>query len=252
LHVKNWIAERLRLEYEKKQRKMMSMKRFPPSLIGADLVELFGESPRNLLVSANVGGSDDDKCSSIDTIVCESIATIDSMEYLENDDPISDNDNGGYEGVTVMTPNVQTKLEEPISKAQDLLSIPKPAPYSPATRPMGNRSPYGDDVRAEDVLLGKSAHLRGHSGNTKLREMVAMYYDHYYASYSDKYDKTSISEEIVRLVACSGGRFLEQNRQGSWVEVDKKAARNKVSSTFRGITKRQQRSVTSLSHLVTR
>lgn len=255
LHVKKWIAERLRLEYEKNQRKMESMKRSPPALLEADLVELFGESNKNLLASANVDGSDDDKCSSIDTIVCESIATIDSLEYFENDDLINDNDNNRYEVATSMAPNDQTKLEEPIIKARDLLSNPRPAPYqvtSTTTRPIGNRNPYGDDVRAEDVLLGKSAHLRKHSGNMKLREMVVMYYDHYYASYSDKYDKTGISEEIVRLVACSGGRFLKQNRQGSWVEVGKKEARNKVSITFRNITKREQRSAASVSHLVTR
>jgi len=241
-YVKMWIVRRLQLENEKKQRrKTIAIDISPPLLRQSQYLELLGDIDND---------ADDD--SSFEKILCQSVATIDTMGSLDFDDPIeeqessSDDDDGdddddGIRDVTFVVAEGQTFQEESSGETPALPSIVRPASYAvDATRLLGDGSSDGG-VCAEDVLLGKSPHLRGHAGNIKLREIVIMYYDHYNASYNNQHSKTVISEEIVELIACSGGRFLKEDQSGLWVEVSKKEARVKVSSTFRGITKKGDR-----------
>lgn len=107
--------------------------------------------------------------------------------------------------------------------------------------------------RQQDVLLGKNPKLRNHPGNARLRELVELRYDIYYAA--DKSQKTKLAAGIIKFIALTGGRFMrpaEPTDSGdastniepssiSWVEVDELEARNKVSSTFRNFKKSGKR-----------
>jgi hypothetical protein len=237
-----WIARRLQLENEKKQRRRtITIDISPPLLRQSEYLELLGDIDND---------ADDD--SSFEKLLCQSVATIDTKGSLDFDDPIEEqeslfndvdgDDDDENRDATFMIVEGQTIRQGSSGEKPALPSIPRPVSSEvDTTRLLGDRSSDCDGVCAEDVLLGKSPHLRGHAGNIKLREIVNMYYDHYYASYTDKHGKTVISEEIVKLVKCTGGRFLKEDHLDSWIEVSKKEAREKVSNTFRGITKKGRR-----------
>ena len=81
-----------------------------------------------------------------------------------------------------------------------------------------------------DVLIGKSYMCREHIGNIRYRSLVANHQTQY--KNLSSFDKTAMSLMIVGMVKESSGRFLKED-SGSWVEVDDKVARKKVSHCFR-------------------
>ena len=46
-------------------------------------------------------------------------------------------------------------------------------------------------------------------------------------------EKTLIAERIVKDVKNSAGRFLKNDGNGAWIEVDDETARDKISHAFR-------------------
>jgi len=83
-----------------------------------------------------------------------------------------------------------------------------------------------------DVLIGKSYMCREHIGNIRYRSLVANHQTQY--KNLSSLDKTAMALMIVGMVKESSGRFLKGD-SGSWVEVDDKVARKKVSHCFRTI-----------------
>ena len=83
-----------------------------------------------------------------------------------------------------------------------------------------------------DVLIGKSYMCREHIGNIRYRSLVANHQTQY--KNLSSFDKTAMALMIVGMVKESSGRFLKGD-SGSWVEVDDKVARKKVSHCFRTI-----------------
>ena len=92
------------------------------------------------------------------------------------------------------------------------------------------------DTRPEDVKLGRGKPLQRHPGNIWFRNLVANYFDVYDAL--KRAQKTELSERIVDQVRMEGRRLLKP-KDGDWVEVDEKEAREKVAFTFR--TERKNR-----------
>ena len=86
--------------------------------------------------------------------------------------------------------------------------------------------------RRFDVLFGRGKTTREHTGNLRCVHLVEMHQDKYEAA--NKYAKTEIAERIVSMIYDSYGRFLKwDNRGGGWIEVDREAAREKISHFFR-------------------
>lgn len=82
-----------------------------------------------------------------------------------------------------------------------------------------------------DVLFGKGSPVQNHRGNIKFRGLIADCRKAYEKADKDK--KRRIIEEIVSTVRQSSGLFLRADGNGSWIDVDDKAACMKVGSLFR-------------------
>jgi hypothetical protein len=85
--------------------------------------------------------------------------------------------------------------------------------------------------RRFDVLLGKRAEAREHTGTMRALHVVEMYFEEY--EKLGKYQKTEVAEKIIRIIHESEGRFLKQTEHGAWIEVDDTEARKKVAHWFR-------------------
>jgi len=100
-------------------------------------------------------------------------------------------------------------------------------------------------VRDHDVRLGQSRSYSVCKGNIRLREEISKYYETYHST--SKEEKFQVTKEIVNTVIRSGGRFLKKKSSGSpnsatsWVVAGHQEAREKVSITFRNITKSNKR-----------
>lgn len=82
-----------------------------------------------------------------------------------------------------------------------------------------------------DILLGRSSQARSQAGNQRLSHLVAEHFQDY--STANKQRKTSLSDHVVGLIHESGGRFLKEDPDLGWIEVEDLAAREKVSHAFR-------------------
>ena len=82
-----------------------------------------------------------------------------------------------------------------------------------------------------DVLFGRGRGMSKHPGNARFRKIIDQHVPQY--EKAGKYEKTSIAENIVRIIKESEGRFLRLGKSGEWEHVSDEAARNKVSHAFR-------------------
>lgn len=97
-------------------------------------------------------------------------------------------------------------------------------------------------VRPEDIRVGNNPDLRYGPGNKHFRKVVADQYENYRSR--GKEEKTELSTEIVQNLIREGRRFVIQDREsGTWRVADEKEARDKVSNTFRGIKKQEDRAL---------
>ena len=83
-----------------------------------------------------------------------------------------------------------------------------------------------------DVLLGRGKRVHESSGNKIFRNILENYRPRYEAG--TNFEKTVVSEAILRLIKDSGGRFLKQGDSG-WAEIDDLDARKKISHAFRNL-----------------
>lgn len=82
-----------------------------------------------------------------------------------------------------------------------------------------------------DVLLGRGRPFQQYAGNQRLNRMVDAHREQY-QRIIDRFEKTCLSMDIVKLVQESGGRFLQRTQHG-WERVTDFVAREKVSHSFR-------------------
>eukprot|EP00539_Tryblionella_compressa_P002474 CAMPEP_0178741338 /NCGR_PEP_ID=MMETSP0744-20121128/5085_1 /TAXON_ID=913974 /ORGANISM="Nitzschia punctata, Strain CCMP561" /LENGTH=493 /DNA_ID=CAMNT_0020394201 /DNA_START=7 /DNA_END=1488 /DNA_ORIENTATION=+ len=82
-----------------------------------------------------------------------------------------------------------------------------------------------------DVLFGRGKNTREHTGNLRCALLVEMHLERY--EKANKQEKTEITRQILAQVHDSGGRFLKHDKKTGWQEVDRDAAREKISHFFR-------------------
>mmetsp|Transcript_22405 Transcript_22405/g.48756 ORF Transcript_22405/g.48756 Transcript_22405/m.48756 type:complete len:531 (-) Transcript_22405:79-1671(-) len=94
-----------------------------------------------------------------------------------------------------------------------------------------------------DVLFGKTKLCTHHPGTIRCQLLVDMHWEEY--DKQSRAEKGLIADKIVNIVQESGGRFLKWEggiATGAWVEVDDKAAREKVTHFFRSRRSKKQKS----------
>lgn len=77
-----------------------------------------------------------------------------------------------------------------------------------------------------DVLFGKNARARDHSGNLRAHLLVEENFEEY--EEASKTKKTEIANKIISKIHEIGGRFLKQDKHNQWVEVQGAHARQKI------------------------
>ena len=83
-----------------------------------------------------------------------------------------------------------------------------------------------------DILLGKGKPIQQHKGNAHLHHLVDSNMS-LYEGYSNNENKTLLTHQLVGEAKATGGRFLKQDEDGVWMEIDDNTARTKVSTLFR-------------------
>ncbi|CAJ1965277.1 unnamed protein product [Cylindrotheca closterium] len=84
----------------------------------------------------------------------------------------------------------------------------------------------------DDVLFGRGKPYRQHVANIKLHAMMEVELKRQHTSALTG-KRLSIIEKIIEAIRSGGGRFLQQDSLGCWVEVDEKAVQEKVGRAFR-------------------
>jgi hypothetical protein len=83
-----------------------------------------------------------------------------------------------------------------------------------------------------DVLLGRGKRVQESPGNFRFRYLLDNNRDQY--ERVSKFEKTMVTESILRLIKDFGGRFLKQGDCG-WTQVEDEMARKKISHAFRNL-----------------
>jgi hypothetical protein len=83
-----------------------------------------------------------------------------------------------------------------------------------------------------DVLLGRGKGFQQHIGNLRFRHMIEEHFTQYESA--SKMAKTELTEEVVRIIKETSGRFLKEDSLG-WTDVGDDVARLKASHSFRSM-----------------
>lgn len=88
-----------------------------------------------------------------------------------------------------------------------------------------------------DVLAGRGNGVAFHSGNHNFVKLVKQYYGIYSDPTSSRNQKMAITEEIIRKIHSSGGRFLKPNRSNNsrdcWICMTSDETRKKTGQALR-------------------
>mmetsp|Transcript_14227 Transcript_14227/g.22228 ORF Transcript_14227/g.22228 Transcript_14227/m.22228 type:complete len:256 (+) Transcript_14227:64-831(+) len=82
-----------------------------------------------------------------------------------------------------------------------------------------------------DIICGRSKLSHNHTGNKRFRIIVDMNRERYQHAPS-RGDKTRITQEIMDMIRCSGGRFLKW-MDDRWMDASEDYVREKVSHALR-------------------
>mmetsp|Transcript_20101 Transcript_20101/g.37574 ORF Transcript_20101/g.37574 Transcript_20101/m.37574 type:complete len:222 (-) Transcript_20101:34-699(-) len=88
----------------------------------------------------------------------------------------------------------------------------------------------------EDLLFGKGQAIMKHPGNVAMRRLLETRLDRW--EVAPFKDKSGITWEVVNVIVQGGGRFLKEDGNGWFVQVEDEVARQKVSIAFRDLVKR--------------
>ena len=94
-----------------------------------------------------------------------------------------------------------------------------------------NRAVYSNElveVTKSDVLCGRSPEEQCHPGNTRLKNCIELHRVKY--ADANKANKSKIIRQIVEII---GGRFLKKNKDGDYVVIPPRGAREKVGLAMR-------------------
>jgi hypothetical protein len=86
-----------------------------------------------------------------------------------------------------------------------------------------------------DVLFGRGAGVNAHAGNRRFLTLVRANAAHYQAT--ERTQKRRLAQSLVRSVQRSGGRFLQRNCAGQWVEATEQNAVKKTQASLCQVTR---------------
>ena len=92
---------------------------------------------------------------------------------------------------------------------------------------------------AVDCLCGKDTTFGRHPGNQMFRKRILESLLQFIAA-KNKPEKMKITKSILDFMKKKGSRFLKLRNNGSWVEIDRQAARDKVSHALRFAARQQK------------
>ena len=92
-----------------------------------------------------------------------------------------------------------------------------------------------------DCLCGQNTTFGRHPGNRIFRKQIKVNLPRFIAART-KSDKMKITKSILDFMKRQGSRFLKASRNGSWIEIEKHAARDKVSHALRFAAKQSRQS----------
>jgi hypothetical protein len=97
--------------------------------------------------------------------------------------------------------------------------------------------------RREDCLFGKGQPIMKHPGNMSMRKLLEERWERYEGAVY-RQEKMDIAWEVVFEIQRGHGRFLREEPPYGWfVEVDRDAARQKISIAFRDIVQRKKKRI---------
>ena len=90
-----------------------------------------------------------------------------------------------------------------------------------------------------DCLCGKDTTFGRHPGNRMFRKKILASLPGFLAA-KNKPEKMKVTKSILDFMKKEGSRFLKLRHNGSWVEIDRQAARDKVSHALRFAARQQK------------
>ena len=84
------------------------------------------------------------------------------------------------------------------------------------------------EVKKDDVLYGRTPEEQCHPGNIRLKNCIDLHRAKY--AEANKANKSKIIRQIVNVV---GGRFLKKNKDGHYIVISPRGAREKVGLAMR-------------------
>ena len=91
------------------------------------------------------------------------------------------------------------------------------------------------ELRDTDILTGRGAPTKFHSGNQWFRDIISQYQTSYICS--KRSDKPRIAKEVQELIRSRGGRFLKRHHRAAgraaWVKIGEQQAYEKVCQSLR-------------------
>ena len=112
---------------------------------------------------------------------------------------------------------------------------PDYVPSSPAILKQKVDDGYIWKLEKTDILTGRGAPTKFHSGNQWFQDIISQYQTSYICS--KRSDKPRIAKEVQDLIRSRGGRFLKRHHRAAgraaWVEINEQQAYEKVCQSLR-------------------
>jgi len=121
-------------------------------------------------------------------------------------------------------PQEETLFGKPTPNLDDASSSSDPTTSNTSVSELQHLGPY-------DVVCGRHKAAFNNIGNRRFRVTVSLQLARYMAAPTRK-DKSILIKSAAALVRSNGGRFL-QRKNNAWVELDEKAAHDKVGHALR-------------------
>ena len=94
--------------------------------------------------------------------------------------------------------------------------------------------------QTKDVLMGRGLPYRQFIGNQRWGKLIETQLPRYQQCGDDRFSKTCISMQVVKVVQDYGGRFLQRKEGQGWTILDDVKARDKTLRAFRPRMNREE------------
>jgi len=91
--------------------------------------------------------------------------------------------------------------------------------------------------RRHDVILGRGRTIQSHPGNVYFRKFLKQYCDSY--DEAPRNQRRKMASELTHAFSAKDIRFLEQTKNGEWIESTLENAENKIGQVFRNLRKKK-------------